>query len=88
MKTSNQLLQSANPPEDFTTPTLYATFKFIWRRLFRALTASNELQVWRKTDRHGHTYWQAHDPTTGKSTSLGSEAEMRVWIEQGYYQQK
>lgn len=86
MKTSNQPLQSANTPEDSTTSTLYAMFKLIWRRLFRALITSNELQVWRKIDRHGHTYWQAHDPTTGKSTCLGSEAEMRVWIEQRYYQ--
>lgn len=65
---------------------LFAIGKAIWQRLIRALTSGNELQVWKKTNRHGHTYWHAYDPTTDSSTSLGSEAEMRMWIEQRYYQ--
>lgn len=64
---------------------LVAIGKAIWQRLIRALTSGNELQVWKTTDRHGHTYWQAYDPATDRSTSLGSEAEMRMWIEQRYY---
>lgn len=57
----------------------------VWLYLIRALTYSYELQVWRKTDRHGNSYWQAFDPKTSRSTSLNSEAEMRIWIEQRYY---
>ncbi|MGL5922353.1 hypothetical protein [Chroococcidiopsis sp.] len=60
-------------------------FKVILEKLVRALTRGHELQVWRKKDRNGNPYWQAFDPKTRKSTSLSSEAEMRIWIEQRYY---
>ncbi len=64
---------------------MYATVKAIWLHFFRVLTSSNELQVWQKIDRKGNRFWQAHEPKTDKYTSLGSEAEMRIWSEQSYY---
>lgn len=64
---------------------LTATIKAIWHHLLCTLIESNEIQVWQKTDRYSNTYWQAYDPKTGESTSLSSEAEMRIWIEQHYY---
>lgn len=90
MKTSNKPLQSANTSLRSPTVlfTLFPTLKAIWQRLIRTITSSKELQVWKTTDRHGHTYWHAYDPTTERSISLGSEAEMRMWIEQRYYQSK
>jgi len=45
----------------------------------------NELRIWRTND-HGSSWWHAYDPVTGRSTSAHSEAEMRAWIEQRYYQ--
>lgn len=48
---------------------------------------ASELKVWQSRDRKGHTWWNAYDPTTGNSISLDSEAEMRMWIEERYYQQ-
>lgn len=86
MKTANKPLQSAKSflctPQIFFTS--IAIIKINWQRLIRVLSASNELQVW-KRDRQGHTYWHAYDPLTGNSTCLSSEAEMRIWIEQHYY---
>lgn len=64
---------------------LFESFKAILERSIQVLTRSHELQVCRKKDRNGNTYWQAFDPKTRKSTSLSSEAEMRIWIEQRYY---
>ena len=57
----------------------------IWQHSLTILTKGNELQVWQTSDRFGNTWWNAHDPATGRSTSLASEAEMRVWIEEHYY---
>jgi hypothetical protein len=57
----------------------------IFQDVIHALTRGHELQVWQKKDRNGNAYWQAFDPKTRKSTSLNSEAEMRIWIEQRYY---
>ncbi|MBD2304849.1 hypothetical protein H6G17_04895 [Chroococcidiopsis sp. FACHB-1243] len=64
---------------------LIESFKAIIEKLIQTLTRGHELQVWRKKDRNGNAYWQAFDPKTRKSTSLSSEAEMRIWIEQRYY---
>ena len=47
--------------------------------------SSDEPQVWSKTDRYGNTSWYAYDPVSGYSVSRGSEAEMREWLEQRYY---
>ncbi|MGL4618325.1 hypothetical protein [Chroococcidiopsis sp.] len=66
-------------------PRDYAKITRVLQRLFALLFQSNELQVKQRRDRQGNTWWQAFDPTTNQSTSFGSEAEMRSWIEQRYY---
>ncbi len=81
MKTSS--LPAQTPKASFS---LIAIAKTIWQHFIYVVSSHNELQVWQKTDRYGNTYWQAYDPVTGRSTSLGSEDEMRIWIEQRYYQ--
>lgn len=81
MKTFHLSSQTAT-----TSFSLFNKIKAIGQRFVRILTYERELQVWQKTDRYGNIYWQAQDPKTGNSTSLGSEAEMRIWIEQRYYQ--
>ena len=78
---------SSNKPHINTSfSNLSATVIAIWQRILRASTESNEIQVWQKADCYSNIYWQAYDPKTGESTSLSSEAEMQIWIEQHYYQ--
>lgn len=60
-------------------------FKVIWQRFTKAIVSSSKLQVWQASDRHGNVYWQAYDPASNRSICFGSEAEMRMWIEQYYY---
>lgn len=50
------------------------------------LTQKLEPQVWQARTRNGGTYWRVHDPSTGRSTSMGSKEEVIAWIEQTYYQ--
>lgn len=58
----------------------------ICKRFVTLINHASELRVWQSRDRAGHSWWNAYDPTTGKSISLDSEAEMRMWIEERYYQ--
>jgi hypothetical protein len=58
----------------------------ICQRFVTLINHASELQVWQSSDRSGHTWWNGYDPSTGKSISLDSEAEMRMWIEERYYQ--
>ncbi|MBD1908217.1 hypothetical protein NDI37_11775 [Funiculus sociatus GB2-A5] len=61
------------------------TLNRIWQGFLRFLVNASELRVWQVSDGHGHTYWRAYDPVSGRSSYLGSEAEVRSWIEQRYY---
>ncbi|HBB31312.1 MAG TPA: hypothetical protein DDZ80_21935 [Cyanobacteria bacterium UBA8803] len=65
---------------------LFSTFKSIWQQILKQLTKANEPQVWQSSDRMGKTYWHGYDPVTGSSVSRASEAEMRIWVEERYYQ--
>jgi hypothetical protein len=57
----------------------------IWKQLVTAIAREQELQIWQRSDR-GKTWWHGYDPRTGRSVCRSSEAEMRAWIEQSYYQ--
>lgn len=61
-------------------------FHKIWQGLSTVITSKNDLKVWRKSHADGSNEWHAYDPATGRSTCVASDAEMRVWIEQQYYQ--
>ena len=57
----------------------------MWQHLLAILIKDNDLQIWQTSDSFGNNWWHAYDPATGRSTSVDSEADMRVWIEQRYY---
>ena len=63
------------------------TIKKLLNNLFYFIDKKAELKVWQKSDRWGKSYWLAFDPITGLSHSFGSEAEVRIWIEQHQYSQ-
>lgn len=42
-----------------------------------------ELRVWQTRSRD-RWYWRAYDPLSGQAACFGTEAEMRLWIEQQY----
>ena len=45
----------------------------------------DELKIWITTDHQGNKSWHAYDPVSDRSTIQSSEAELRAWIEQRYY---
>ena len=53
--------------------------------LVKALSQEHEVKAWEKTDRRGNTYWNVYNPVTDKTVQFGSEAEVRIWLEQQYY---
>lgn len=55
-------------------------------RLVRFVSGSHEVQVWQGRDRRGNTYWRVYDPVTKASDSFSSVNEVRIWLEQRYYQ--
>lgn len=50
------------------------------------MMANDEFQVWHRVDRQGQVIsWHIYDARTGQTTQLGSEMEVRLWLEQHLY---
>lgn len=49
------------------------------------LTRPPEPKVCQKSDRAGNTWWSVYDPSTGRSSNLSSEMEVRMWLEERRY---
>ncbi|MDF0556923.1 hypothetical protein [Kamptonema sp. UHCC 0994] len=64
---------------------LLSLLKRIFEPLVAAMIRRDEFRIWQTSDRYGNTLWHAYDPATGRSTSVATEEEMRVWIEKRYY---
>lgn len=44
-----------------------------------------EPKIKQKCDRSGNIYWQIYDPVSGYCFSLGSEQEVRAWLDTRNY---
>lgn len=44
-----------------------------------------EPQVFCRSDRQGHTWWDIHHPVTGRITRVATEDEARICIEKNQY---
>ncbi|MBD1863866.1 MULTISPECIES: hypothetical protein [Trichocoleus] len=57
----------------------------LWQSLRRVIARYTEIRVWQKSDRQGNLYWHGYNPNNGDYVSFGTEAEIRMWIEEHYY---
>jgi len=71
----------AVPSLQKSSPSILAQIR---QSIIRYCTTAPELRVWQSRTLMNRTVWNAYDPVTGDSISVGSEAEMRLWIEQRY----
>lgn len=58
----------------------------IWRSIARLLESTTDPRVWKTYDQKGNPIWHAHDPLTGQESEWICEEDVRVWLEQRYYQ--
>jgi hypothetical protein len=58
----------------------------IWNQmtdaLLRQLAFANEPKIRKIQNSLGETIWKVYDPVTGHQVSIGSEAEVRQWLDQ------
>lgn len=69
---------------NFATSTTQS-FSHLWQALRQMLARYAEIRVWQKSDRQGNLYWHGYNPSNGEYVSFGTEAEIRMWIEEHYY---
>lgn len=87
MKISNLRLHyddAALESRQITLPTI-SVFKRRLQQILQHLISGRELQVWTKTDRYGKITWHAYDPVSDRCVVRESEAQMRAWVEERYY---
>lgn len=53
---------------------------------FESVLVTAEPKIFQKCDRAGNLYFVVYDPKSGQRLTLGSEREVRIWLEQRYYQ--
>ena len=59
--------------------------KAMANKWFNFFAREVEIEVFQKCDRQGNNYWLAFNPINRSYNYFGSEAEVRMWIEQSYY---
>jgi hypothetical protein len=63
-----------------------AVIQQLLKSVFTYFTHPSEPRIWKKCDRNGNFYFHIYDPVTGQFINLGSEQEVRCWLERRYYQ--
>jgi hypothetical protein len=54
--------------------------------IVRLLTGDSEIRIWQRCDRAGNIVWYVYNPATEQSAQFSSEQEVRVWLDQHYYE--
>ncbi|MEM6255712.1 MAG: hypothetical protein AAF821_22590 [Cyanobacteria bacterium P01_D01_bin.156] len=60
--------------------------KSFWNSVLKLATGSSEPVIEKQSDRQGQPVYSVYDPVTQQRVDCLSEAEVRAWLEQRYYQ--
>lgn len=75
---------------DYSIARVWAVAKrrlsLVGEALLTYLCGSTDLSVTVKRDRRGNTLFIAYDPVSQQRRTFSSEQELRVWVDQRYYQ--
>lgn len=58
----------------------------LWNSILETFTTSSEPKIYQKYDRNGKLYFRVYDPITHQSSTFSTEQELRIWLDQRYYQ--
>lgn len=56
--------------------------RHLWNDLSNVFVNRLEPRITEKCDRFGQSYYEVYDPMSQKFSSLNSEKEVRVWLDQ------
>lgn len=71
--------------KDQPTPSFNPQWSQLWNWLIDRYCHEPEPKIWQSRDWQGQVSWHAFDPVTQRSFWCESEAEMRCWLEERYY---
>lgn len=81
-----EVLYNKSSQQEIKEPKLSSLANRFWQHLVTAITQAQEPHIWQSKDRYGMMWWHGYDPVTKRAVCRASEAEMRSWLEERYYQ--
>lgn len=80
MKTSSALSR----PAPGSLVALLLWLKVRCQQMLELIVERADLRIWRTRDREGNSHWHIYDAKTDHITSVSSDAEMRIWLDDHY----
>ena len=77
---------SLQPQPKRNLQSLRAKLNDLWQAVIGFLETSSELYITQIQNKTGQTQWKAFAPITRQFTQFDSEEDVRVWVEERYYQ--
>ena len=65
---------------------MFSAMNQVWQFFLSAAAGENQLRIWQTSDNDGNTWWHGCDRSTGCSTCVATDDEMRSWIDRRYCQ--
>ncbi|GAB4237220.1 MAG: hypothetical protein Kow00121_64350 [Elainellaceae cyanobacterium] len=63
----------------------FPSLEQLWNLLLDTFAKGSEPRIYQKRDRYGKVFFQVYDPISGRSSTLDSEQQVRMWLDQRYY---
>lgn len=58
----------------------------LWNSLLNTFVSASEPRIYQKRNAAGELYYKVYDPIARQTNTFFSETEVRVWLDQRYYQ--
>lgn len=65
-------------------PSIKERLANLFQTVLNAASGNSEPRISQKRDRRGNLYFSVYDPISNESAVMGSEQEIRAWLEQRY----
>lgn len=82
----SQSTDSCSTDSCFSRDPSPAAGRNIWQSLLSSISGSAELRVWKAANPAGQLVWKIYDPVTQIRNEFASELDLRIWLEERYYQ--
>jgi hypothetical protein len=82
-QTTTNIINTGVIVHDETPEQKYPSWlRHVWAYLMHHILRGDEPRIWERHNSAREVYYRCYDPRTGQSISCGSEAEVRIWLEQ------
>ncbi len=84
---SSQILQrNSSKLKSRLTSVVGTLLHQIYQSLLKTVVNKPDIKIWRVSNQKGELHWRVYNPMNEQTGYFNSEAEVRAWLEQRYYE--